>query len=133
MKKKHTILEILLPKVRAEIFRLLFMPPFRERYVRELMAMSGLRLSTVQDELRKLSVLQCVTNRYGRSRRFYRANKAHSLFRDIVHIVETSDRTPEFDRSLLHRPRPLRRTGHRKSHRFRRDPIHWGIFSKPDR
>jgi predicted transcriptional regulator len=81
MKKQRTVLEVLFSQVRAELLRLLFTPPHKERYVRELMRMSGLRLSTVQDELRKLSALQLVTSRSNRYHRFYRANPDHSLFR----------------------------------------------------
>ena len=76
MKKEHSILEVLFPQVRAEIVRLLFAPPQKERYVRELMSMSGLRLSTVQDELRKLNALQLVVSRSNRYHRFYRAPAA---------------------------------------------------------
>jgi hypothetical protein len=37
MKASPTVLDILFPKVRAEILRLLFSYPARQRYVRELM------------------------------------------------------------------------------------------------
>src|SRR2546428_867671 len=103
MKKQHSVLEALFPQGRAEILRLLFAPPQKERYVRELMRMSGLTLCTVQDELRKLSALQLVTSRSNRYHRFYRANRDHSLFRAIAHIVETSDKTPRIEHDLLHR------------------------------
>src|SRR5205823_464051 len=84
MKKQRTVLEVLFSQVRAELLRLLFTPPHKERYVRELMRMSGLRLSTVQDELRKLSALELVTSRSNRYHRFYRANRDHSLFPNFV-------------------------------------------------
>jgi predicted transcriptional regulator len=70
MKKQHTVLEVLFPQVRAEILRLLFTPPQKQRYVRELARMSGLTLSTVQEELRRLSALKLVkswSNRFHRS------------------------------------------------------------------
>jgi hypothetical protein len=51
MKALPTVLNILFPQVRAEILRLLFCDPARQRYVRELTAMSGLALGTVQEEL----------------------------------------------------------------------------------
>ena len=131
MKKQHTILEVLFPKVRAEILRLLFAPPQKERYVRELMRMSGLTLSTVQDELRKLSALQLVTSRSNRYHRFYRANANHAVFLDIVHIVETSERSPQVNRSLLHVPRGLGRRRQTKPRSLMADrPMKWDLFSK---
>jgi DNA-binding MarR family transcriptional regulator len=131
MKRQHTILEILFPKVRAEMLRLHFNPPQKERYVRELMGMSGLTLSTVQDELRKLSALQLVTSRRNRCHRFYRANADHPLFPDLVHIVETSERSPQIDRSLVHVPRGLGRVRRRKPRPLPPDrPLRWDLFSK---
>ena len=50
MKAPPEVLDILFPKVRAEALRLLFSDPTQQRYVRELMAMSGLALRTVQEE-----------------------------------------------------------------------------------
>jgi hypothetical protein len=51
LKSERTILSVLFPRVRVEILRLLFTTPKKQRYVRELMTMSGLALCTVQDEL----------------------------------------------------------------------------------
>jgi hypothetical protein len=131
MKKQRTILEVLFPQVRAELLRLLFAPPHKERYVRELMRMSGLRLSTIQDELRKLSALELVTSRSNRYYRFYRANCDHPLFSDLLHIVETSEQAPQINHSILHPPRkerPRRRTKARALPADR--PMKWNLFSK---
>ena len=49
-----TVTDVLFPRVRAKLLRLLFLEPHRQRYVRELSGLSGLALHTVQDELRKL-------------------------------------------------------------------------------
>ena len=57
MKAKLSALDLLFPKVRAEILRILFSEPKKQRYVRELMLMSGLALRTVQEELATLTVL----------------------------------------------------------------------------
>lgn len=131
VKRQHTVLEVLFPKVRAEILRLLFGPPQKERYVRELMALSGLTLSTVQDELRKLSALQLVTSRRSRSRRFYRANTNHALFPDIVHIVEVSERSPQIDRLLVHLPRGVGAARRRKPRSLPPDrPMRGNLFSQ---
>jgi len=130
MKKWHSVLEALFPQGRAEILRLLFAAPQKERYVRELMRMSELTLGTVQDELRKLRALQLVRSRSNRYHRFYRANRDHALFRAVVEIVETSEKTPRIERDLLHRKR-------RKKGRARKDramaadrPMQWHLFSK---
>jgi len=131
MKKQRTVLEVLFPQVRAELLRLLFARPHKERYVRELMRMSGLRLSTVQDELRKLSALQLVTSRSNRYHRFYRANFHHSLFPDLVHIVENSEQTPPLDHSTLHPQRTARRRRRRRARALPTNrPMKWNIFSK---
>src|SRR5260221_11092139 len=131
MKKQHSVLEALFPKARAEILRLLFARPQKERYVRELMQMSGLTLCAIQDELRKLRVLQLVTNRSNGYHRFYRTNRDHSLYRALTQIVETSAKTPRIERDLLHRSsnHPLRRQ--KKARALSPDrPMKWDLFSK---
>jgi len=130
MKRQRTVLEVLFPQVRAEILRLLFAPPYKERYVRELMQLSDLSLSTVQDELRKLSALQLVTSWSNRYHRFYRANRSHPLFRDLVHIVELSDKSPRIHRSVLHPKRKARRHRRKFQHLSVDRPVNWNLFSK---
>src|ERR1700736_3562409 len=129
--KKLTVLEVLFPRVRAEIFRLLFASPQKQRYVRELMRMSGLTLSTVQDELRKLSAVQLVTSWSNRYHRFYRANRDHSLFADLVHIVEKSEQAPRTNHSVLRRQPRTRRRLQTKARALPADrPMKWNLFSK---
>lgn len=131
MKKQHSVLEVLFPQVRAEVLRLLFAPPRKQRYVRELMQMSGLALSTIQQELRRLSALQLISSWSNRYHRFYRANRDHPLFRDLVHIVETSEKTPLLGRSAVHRQRKSRRRGRKQALPFAPDPAtHWDLFSR---
>ena len=48
-KTGRDVLDVLFPKVRAELLRILFDGARREHYVRELMQVSGLALRTVQD------------------------------------------------------------------------------------
>ena len=69
MTTEHAVLEVLFPKVRAELLRLIFCNPPKQRYVRELMNMSGLALHTVQDELRKLKTV--VQKHGGRNFKYY--------------------------------------------------------------
>jgi predicted transcriptional regulator len=94
MKASPTVLNILFPQVRAEILRLLFSDPARQRYVRELMAMSGLALGTVQEELANLSAAGLITSWSNGYHRFYRANGDHPLFSHLMNIVRKSARLP---------------------------------------
>jgi predicted transcriptional regulator len=98
-------LDLLFPKVRAEILRLLFAHGKSQRYVRELMTMSGLALRTVQEELATLSALGLVNSWSNGYHRFYSANRDHPLFSHLLAIVQASARLP---RPAL--PRHRRRT-----------------------
>jgi len=133
MTPRKTLLQILFPKARAEIFRLLFGNKARPRYVRELMGDSSLALRSLQDELKRLSVLGLVVSRYDGFRRFFAANTAHPLFRELSRIAEFSDRLPRARCSDF--TRASRIAGRKKSAktggpRFAREP-RWGIFSSP--
>ncbi len=94
MHPQKTLLQVLFPKARAEIFRLLFGTKRRPRYVRELMGDSSLALRSVQDELKRLSVVGIVTSHSDGFRRFFAANTAHPLYREIARISEVSERHP---------------------------------------
>lgn len=105
MKPSPTILDILFPRVRAEILRLLFSDPARQRYVRELMAMSGLALRTVQEELANLSAAGLITSWSNGYHRFYRANRQHELFSHLLHIVQASALLPRVKKAPSRRKR----------------------------
>ena len=94
--------------MRAEILRLLFSTPLKQRYVRELMRMSGLALCTIQDELRKLSAVGIIISRSTHTHRFLQANPDHPLFPELLHIVKLSERLPRTKHSALHRQRSSR-------------------------
>src|ERR1700682_5342650 len=133
MKSERATLDILFPKVRAEILRLLFSSPPKQRYVRELMNLSGLALGTAQDELRKLSAVGLIKSWSNNYHRFYRANRNHPLYRQLVRLVELSARLPRTKHSALVRPRP---SIHRKNRRRKRRPlppdrpVRWDIFAR---
>jgi predicted transcriptional regulator len=100
------VLDILFPKVRSQLLRLLFSDRRKQRYVRELMSMSGLALRTVQVELTKLSGIGVVTSWSNGYHRFYRANRDHPLFRYLSQIVRTNTRlarTKNLSRTLSQR------------------------------
>lgn len=107
MNTKLPALDLLFPKVRAEILRLLFFDPKKQRYVRELTAMSGLALRTVQEELATLTAVGVITSWSNGYHRFYRANRAHPLFPSLLAIVQTSGR---LSHTTLPRHRQRRRS-----------------------
>src|SRR6266850_1467611 len=94
MKAPASVFEILFPRVRAEISLLLFSDPARQRYVRELMTMSGLALRAVQEDLAKLSAAGLITSWSNGYHRFYGANRDHPLFSHLLRIVQGSARLP---------------------------------------
>ena len=135
MGSKKTVLDVLFPRVRAELLRLLFAEPPQHRYVRELMNMSGLALHTIQDELRKLNTVGLIVTWSNGYHRFYRANQDHPLFDSLLHIVRRSVHLPSPKQILQRQPRRRRRARRRTG----RPPIplpkdwpgKWNLF--PDR
>ena len=89
------LLLTLFPRVRAEILRLLFFDPTKERYVSELVGHSALALRTVQEELAKLSALGLITSRKHGKRRYYRANRGHAAFSHLQQLVITNATMPD--------------------------------------
>jgi predicted transcriptional regulator len=131
MQSKHALLNVLFPRARAEIFRLLFGSKKRPRYVREIMGDSGLALRSIQDELKRLSAIGVISSHSNGFHRFYAANTAHPLFHELTRIAEMSERLPCTRRSDWER-------GSRANKRKRRTrgpviqsnrPPSWGIFS----
>ena len=134
MNSGHALLDVLFPKVRAEILRLLFSTPAKRRYVREIKNMSGLALSTVQDELRKLTAIGLVVSSRERRHRFYGANRRHPVFSELLRIVQVSERFPRVKRSELDRPRyksrSRKRQRRRTAHLPKDRPARWDIFRR---
>ena len=134
-----SLLDVLFPKVRAEILRALFSGSNTRRYVRELMRETGLALCTVQDELRKLSGVEIVTSYSNGYHRFYAPNAGHPLFHDLRRIVELSERLPRTKRSALLRrqtstmSRNQRRRRKPRMLRPDRSPLSWNLFSSRGR
>jgi predicted transcriptional regulator len=132
-KSERTILQVLFPAVRAEVLRLLFNPPLKQRYVRELMGMSNLALHTVQDELRKLKAIGLIESWSNGYHRFYRPNREHTLFKPLQQIVQASERLPGTKHRLLHRSsaqRKMKSQVRRGPSRMETDfPAKWQIFS----
>lgn len=87
MKNETGVLYVLFPQVRAEILRLLFGNPSRERYVRQIARDSDLSLRTVQQELAKLEESGLIVSRKHPFFRFYSANRYHPLFLTLHNLV----------------------------------------------
>ena len=110
MKSTTEIADVLFPRVRAELLRLLFAGAKKQYYVRELMTLSGLALRTVQEELAKLTRVDLIRSWSNGYHRFYRSNREHPLYLEILHIVQASRSQPKKTRSArLARPAPNRR------------------------
>jgi hypothetical protein len=134
VQRELAVLDVLFPRVRASMLRLLFSKPSKQRYVRELMTLSGFALCTVQDELRKLSAVGLVTSWSNGYQRYIQANPKHPMYDHLVNIVQTSERLPATKRTSLYRTRLHR--GRRDQHLAAMRPdrlVKWNLFSKRPR
>lgn len=85
------LVDIVSSRVKAELLRLLFGLSQPELHLRELGRQSGLSLSTVQQELRRLTRVGLVTARKDGNRIYYRANSDHPVHRDLCALVLKTD------------------------------------------
>jgi predicted nucleotidyltransferase len=89
MVKKYTmnVLEILFPKVRGELLRLLFADPERSLHLREIARLSDLAVGTVQGEVARLRAADLLLEQRDGNRLYFRANRAHPLFPELRGIA----------------------------------------------
>jgi hypothetical protein len=129
---ERPVLEVLFPRVRAQLLRLLFTASPKQHYVRELMGKSRLALHTVQDELRKLSAIGVVTSWSNGYHRFYRANRDHQLFPHLMRIVQVSTKLPHAKHEALRRQsgRAARRRFPKRRPMRPDRPVRWDLFSR---
>ena len=80
-------LEVIFPKVRGEIMRLLFSDPAKEFHLRELSRLSSLALGTIQQEVSKLTRADLLVARRDGNRLYYRANTGHPIFSELQGIA----------------------------------------------
>lgn len=85
------LVDIVSSRVKAELLRLLFGLAQPELHLRELGRQSGLSLSTVQQELRRLTRVGLVIARKDGNRVYYRANPDHPVHRDLCALVLKTD------------------------------------------
>src|SRR5437762_1227170 len=83
----NTLAEILSSRVKAEIFRLLFGPVEQELHLREIQRRSGLSVSAVRQELKRLTRLGLIEPHRDGNRVYYRASSHHPLFPDLRNLV----------------------------------------------
>ena len=133
-KSEHEILDVLFPVVRAKLLRLFFTTPPKQHYVREIVNVSGLTLHTVQDELRKLSAVGLLTSSSNGYHRFYRANRGHLMYPNLLGIVQLSETLPRAKSSALGRPvgrRAGKMVTRHKSRPLPLDrPASWHLFER---
>lgn len=79
--------QLLSSKARTEIFRLLFSGQGVELYGRDIERKAGLSHQNVQQELKKLQLIDLVNARKSGNRVYYKANSDHPIYPDIKAIV----------------------------------------------
>lgn len=84
---KMNPMEVLFPKVRAELLRLLFTDPERALHLREIARLSGLAIGTVQGEVGRLRAAELLLERRDGNRLYFRANREHPLFPELRGIA----------------------------------------------
>src|SRR5437868_15433253 len=89
MKAQLEVLDLLFPKTRADILRLLFSGKKRRCYVRELTILTGLALRTIQEERATMDAIGPVTSCSYGYHRFSLANRAHPLFANLFGVGHT--------------------------------------------
>ena len=135
MRKRQHVLELIFPKARANLLRLLFTKPKKACYLRELARRGHISVGTAHDELATLLTAGLITTSFNGYRRFYRPNQNHDLFPHVLGIVHGCGRMREVDVSSLRRVR--RRKWKKKQ---RPEPVYWrpparptGTMFRPDR
>jgi predicted nucleotidyltransferase len=83
----NILAEILSSRVRAEIFRILFGTDMQEYHLRGIQRRAKLAIGTVQQETTKLEKLELIIKQQDGNRTYYKANKAHPLYREIHNLV----------------------------------------------
>ena len=78
-----SVINVLFPKARAELVRLLFADPDKEFHLRELSRQSRLSIGTIQTEVAKLSAAGLLVGRRDGNRLYISANTMHPIFPEM--------------------------------------------------
>lgn len=87
-KGEQMLEELFTSKTRAEVMRILFDGEGKEHYLREIEKVTDLQISSLQKEIKHLLKIDLVKARKDGNRIYYRANKEHPIYTDLVSIVE---------------------------------------------
>lgn len=80
--------EILTSDTRAQLFGLLFSGAGKEYYLREIERITGKAIRSIQQEVKHLTDIDLIQSRRDGNRIYYKANKQHPLYPDLISIVE---------------------------------------------
>jgi predicted nucleotidyltransferase len=80
--------ELMTSDSRAEIMRILFNGTGEEHYLREMEKMSHIKVNSLQKEVKHLESIDLIKSRKDGNRIYYRANKDHPIYTELVSIVE---------------------------------------------
>jgi uncharacterized protein len=97
----NLLAEILSSKIRSEIFRMLFGVNDEALHMREIERRSGLSIGTIQQETKKLLLLNLILKRKDGNRIYYQANKEHPLYAEIRGLVLKTVGLADFFRNAL--------------------------------
>ncbi|MDD4348670.1 MAG: nucleotidyltransferase domain-containing protein [Opitutales bacterium] len=94
-------LELLFPKVRGEMLRLLFTDPGRRLHLREISRLSGLAVGTIQGEVARLRSAGLLIELRDGNRLYFQANQEHPLFPELRGItLKTTGLQSQVQKSL---------------------------------
>lgn len=81
------VIDILFPRARVEILRLLFTTSDKSLHVRDIVRLSGLGIGTIQAEVRKLTAAELLTQRRDGNRLYYSPNTSHPIYPELCSIA----------------------------------------------
>ena len=94
--------EIVGSRIRAELFKLLFLDSEFELHAREIQRRTGFNDRAIRQELEKLCRLELVTSRRDGNRLYFRARRDHPLFSEIRGLAVKTSGIVELLRSRLY-------------------------------
>ena len=133
---QQEILQLIFPRTRAEVLRVLFNKPKKQRYLSELARLSDVAVGTMHEELTTLASAGILLTRTTGYRRLYWPNQSHPLFPSLLNLVHTAGRLRSVDITKLRRTqRKLRRRKSKpritRPYAFQRPSrLSWGIMSR---
>lgn len=83
----NVLAQLMCSRVRAEILRLLFGGEALRLHLRELERRSGLAVTTIRQDLKKLVALELVREEKDGNRTYYSANREHPLYPDLRNLA----------------------------------------------